>query len=104
MRKAARTDGNQAAIVDALRKAGASVQSLAALGKGVPDLLICYRNTLFLVELKNPKQKPSKRKLTSDQISWHSTWKGTIYVAETAEQVFAVIGANCSTSSEITVI
>ena len=37
MRRAARTDANQAAIVDALRSVGCSVVSLSAVGKGVPD-------------------------------------------------------------------
>lgn len=44
MRRAARTDANQTAIVEALRKCGASVQSLAAVGKGVPDLLVGLRS------------------------------------------------------------
>ena len=38
--RAARVDDNHVAVVEALRKAGAMVQSLAAVGDGVPDLLI----------------------------------------------------------------
>ena len=39
MRRAARTDENHTAIVQALLDAGCSVQSLAAVGCGCPDLL-----------------------------------------------------------------
>ena len=42
MRQAAKVDDNQAAIVEALRSLGASVESLAAVGKGVPDLLVGF--------------------------------------------------------------
>ena len=50
MRFNAKVDLNQTEIVQALRQAGATVQSLAAVGKGVPDLLVCFRNKLYLME------------------------------------------------------
>ena len=53
MRRAAKVDANQAEIVQALRQIGAVVQSLAAVGNGCPDLLVGYRNRLFLLELKD---------------------------------------------------
>jgi hypothetical protein len=40
MRRAAKIDANQPQIVEALRKAGATVHSLAAVGNGIPDLLV----------------------------------------------------------------
>ncbi|HJP47915.1 hypothetical protein [Acinetobacter venetianus] len=43
MRRAAKIDANQTEIVKALRKFGASVQSLASTGKGCPDLLVGFR-------------------------------------------------------------
>ena len=53
MHRRARTDENQLAIVDALRRCGWRVKSLAALGGGVPDLLV-YRTgqPLRLLEVK----------------------------------------------------
>jgi len=57
MRRAARLDGNHKAIVEAYEKRGARVLSLAAVGRGVPDLLVCYRGRVHLVEVKMPQGK-----------------------------------------------
>ena len=67
---AARSDANQAAIVQALRQCGCLVQSLHTVGRGVPDLLICYRGILALVEVKTRGGKLTKR-----QIQWHAEWQ-----------------------------
>ena len=67
-----RIDDNQPEIVEALRKAGASVQSLASLGKGVPDILIGYgQEHMVLCEIKKPGGK-----LNPLQVTWHEAWKG----------------------------
>lgn len=76
MRRAAKTDRNQDEIVQALRAAGATVQSLAAVGHGVPDLLVGFRGQTLLIEVKDSNQPPSKRRLTEDQIKWHGDWRG----------------------------
>lgn len=76
MRIAAKTDANQIQVVSALRAAGASVQSLAAVGKGVPDLLVGYKGTTLLMEVKDGRKPPSAQKLTEDQLKWHGAWKG----------------------------
>lgn len=76
MRRAARTDRNHEEIVEALRAAGASVQSLAAVGQGVPDLLVGFRSQTILMEIKDGSKPPSKRLLTEEQIRWHGAWRG----------------------------
>ena len=76
MRRAAKIDANQAAIVKALRQLGCTVQSLAAVGDGVPDLLVGAFGTTLLMEVKDPKQPPSKRKLKPLQEIWHREWTG----------------------------
>ena len=76
MRRAAKIDKNQPAIVDALRACGAIVQSLAAVGNGCPDLLIGYRGRTILVEVKDGSNVPSAQKLTLDQLLWHAKWSG----------------------------
>lgn len=76
MRRAAKVDRNQAEIVAALRKAGASVQSLAAVGDGVPDLLVGIRGATLLVEVKDGKRPPSERGLNDKQLEWHGAWRG----------------------------
>ena len=48
-----RTDGNQAEVVAALQAYGASVQSLAGVGKGCPDLLVGFRGVTYLLEVKD---------------------------------------------------
>jgi hypothetical protein len=80
MRRARRTDANQKPIVDALREAGASVEVLSDVGRGVPDLLVCTgTGILFLVEIKLPGQK-----LNAMQTAWHQAWHGEVYQVESA--------------------
>ena len=76
MRRAAKIDANQEQIVEALRAVGASVQTLAAIGKGVPDLLVGYQGKTLLLEIKDGRKPPSERRLTEDQLKWHGAWRG----------------------------
>jgi hypothetical protein len=75
-RRAAKVDDNHAAVVVALRKCGAFVQSLAATGNGCPDLLIGYQGKTLLLEIKDGKKPPSAQKLTPEQEQWHANWRG----------------------------
>jgi hypothetical protein len=93
MRRAARVDANQEQVVSALRAAGAQVQSLAAIGKGVPDLLVSFRGNLHLLEIKDGKKPPSARKLTPDQQTWRQTWGAVVEVVTSPEQALKAIGA-----------
>jgi hypothetical protein len=87
MRRAARTDANQTAIVAALRAAGASVQHLHAVGEGCPDLLVGLRGKNYLVEIKDGAKSPSQRGLTPDQQAWHLLWRGDpVTVLHSVEQ------------------
>ncbi|GAB3763573.1 hypothetical protein GCM10028796_17310 [Ramlibacter monticola] len=76
MRRAAKVDRNQPEIVAALRRIGADVFSLAAVGDGIPDLLVGFRGTTYLLEVKDGSKPPSARQLTDDQIKWHAAWRG----------------------------
>lgn len=76
MRRAAKIDANQTQVVEALRAAGATVQSLAAVGQGVPDLLVGFQSKTMLMEVKNGRKPPSQRQLTEDQLKWHGAWRG----------------------------
>jgi len=49
---AKRTDANQAEIVAALRQVGAMVVDLHIVGHGCPDLLVVWRDKLYLMEVK----------------------------------------------------
>ena len=91
MRKAAETDANQTQVVNALRQAGASVQSLAAVGKGCPDLLVGYQGINYLMEVKDGSKVPSAQKLTIDQEHWHSVWKGVVHVVKSKDEALKIL-------------
>ena len=80
MRLRARVDANQAALVQAARGMGASVQVLSQVGRGVPDLLVGFRGLNVLVEVKDGAAPPSARKLTQDESDWHDAWDGQVAV------------------------
>lgn len=96
MRRAAKVDANHAAIVAALRKAGAHVTSLAAVADGCPDLLVGYRSALHCIEVKDGAKSPSQRALTADQVRWHEAALRVgvqAHVVESAEDALRAIGA-----------
>lgn len=94
MRTAARVDANHKRIVEALRGIGCSVQSLAAIGKGCPDLLVGFRGRNYVIEIKDGDKPPSKRRLTPDEEVWHETWNGHVMIVESVTQAFDAIGVN----------
>jgi hypothetical protein len=90
-RTAARIDGNQPQIVSALRAVGAYVLHLHQL-KNCFDLLVGYRGRTFLMEVKDPSQPPSKRKLTPGEAKFREEWRGSPYhVVETADEAIRII-------------
>jgi hypothetical protein len=91
MRRRAKIDANQPAIVKELREAGYSVHSIAQMGKGLPDLLVGKNKLNWLFEIKDPNQKPSQRKLTEDERAWHAAWTGQINVIETAREALNIM-------------
>lgn len=91
--RAAKIDANQEAVVTALRAAGATVQSLANVGKGVPDLLVGFKGQTLLFEVKDGFKAPSARLLTEDQIRWHGSWKGgALAVVDSPDAALRMIG------------
>ena len=95
-RRAARIDDNQTAVVEALRKVGAVVQSLGAVGNGCPDLLIFYAGYLYLMEVKDGAKRPSARALTPDQVKWHADWSGApISVVTSPADAILALGITC---------
>ena len=93
MRRYGRVDDNQKQIVHWLRQAGATVQSLATIGGGCPDLLVGFRDRNYLFEIKDGSKSPSARQLTPDETKWHAEWKGQVYVVERPEAALLIIGA-----------
>jgi Holliday junction resolvase len=91
--RAAKVDANHVQVVEALRAAGATVQSLAGVGKGVPDLLVGHQGHTLLMEVKDGDKSPSQRKLTEDQLKWHGAWNGgTLAVVDGPEAALRALG------------
>lgn len=83
--RAKQVDANQAAVVAALRAAGATVQHLHEVGQGCPDLLVGFRGRNYLVEIKNAAAGGS---LNAEQVKWHRAWRGHVAVFTSPEQGF----------------
>ena len=89
--RAAKIDANQNEIVSALRKAGCSVQILSNVGKGCTDLMVGFNDLTLPMEVKDGNKPPSAQKLTSDQVAWHSEWKGSKVVINSAENAINAV-------------
>lgn len=90
--RAAKVDANQAEIVAALRKVGATVEPLHRVGGGCPDLAVGFRGANYLIEVKDGGKAPSARKLNPAQIEWHGSWRGAVAVASNVDDALAIIG------------
>lgn len=96
MRRAARIDGNQQAVVKALRAYGCAVQTLHTVGKGCPDLLVSANGKNWLFEVKDPTQPTYKQILTAAELAWHTEWRkhgGQVTVIRTYLDALAVISS-----------
>ena len=90
-----RTDGNQTAIVAALRKAGCLVESIADVGNGVPDLLVGFMDglvpCLVVMEVKMPNGR-----LTDKEKAFATRWAGLkdklYFVVRSPEEALKKIG------------
>lgn len=97
IRRTGRVDGNQSDLVRALTSAHWSVQTLAAVGGGVPDLL-CGGN-MPCVWCRRPNRsnllieaKTGNGTLTPDQERWHRDWRGQVAIARTMEEALKIAG------------
>lgn len=93
MRRAAKIDANHADIVKGLRAAGASVQSLAQVGKGCPDLLVGIAGRNYLLEVKNTKSPVPMRFVTPEQQRWMYAWAGQFCLVTSVEDALMIVGA-----------
>lgn len=86
-----RVDRNQPEIVAALRAHGASVQTLHEVGKGCPDLVVGLCGVNLLMEVKDWQQRPSARRLTEDEMTWHGAWRGRVLVVQTIDEALEAL-------------
>ena len=88
MRRAAKVDGPQPAIVERLRSIGVWVQSLGGVGNDCPDLLCWHRGRFFLLEVKEQGERP-----TQGQAQFMAACPGEIHIARTPDEaVRAAVG------------
>jgi hypothetical protein len=88
MRTHGKVDANHTEIVQALRDIGASVQSLASLGNGCPDILVGWMGNNYLMEIKSPGGK-----LTPDESEWDRMWQGDNSIVYSIDDALTIIGA-----------
>lgn len=84
MRRAAKVDGNQQAIVDRLRQCCVSVE---VIGKPV-DLLVCSRGETMLIEVKNPDGKDT---VTKEQAEFLARWPGKVFIVRTPDEAVRMV-------------
>lgn len=87
MRRIAKVDANQPAIVAEFRRLGCTVLHMHKLGQGAPDLAVGKLGVNVLVEIKASK----KDKLTPDEFDFFRDWKGHVSVVVDAEDVARVV-------------
>lgn len=90
-------DSNHKEISTGLVQAGCSVEDLASVGGGCPDLLVahpkCFANVLMEI-------KVDKGKLSPGQVEWHRHWHGPVFVVRTLEDGLRAMGLLESATKE----
>lgn len=92
-RYAKRRDDNEPPIVEALRKAGATVQLL----EQPADLLVGFRGRNTLLEVKNPATRYGRGNDNAagtqhKQRAFRATWRGVVEVVTSPEEALRAIG------------
>lgn len=91
MKRTQSSDDNQPDIVKRYRAHGAEVD---VVSKWRPyDLVVSVAGQTSLVEIKNPEQPPSKRKLSDNERDFHEKWKAPIPIILTIDDVDAHVAA-----------
>lgn len=84
MRRAAKIDKNQPAIVKGLRRVGVQV-IIPNAGDDFPDIITCYRNSWVLIEIKD-QNTPMKR----GQMQFLADAKGKVGIAMNCEEALSI--------------
>ena len=91
MRRYAKIDANQRAIVEYLRAHGCTVVSLATVGGGVPDLLVGRNRVTLLMEVKregvvDKKRGAAQASTNALQADFRAKWRGGPCVVVTSPE------------------
>lgn len=91
MRRAARIDENQPAIVEALRMVGAEVTPLHMVGQGVSDILVSWRQQWIVMEIKNPSKPKRDQQLKPDQVTWIGKQRAPVFIVYTPAEAVGIL-------------
>jgi hypothetical protein len=92
VRHAARIDGNQNEIVEALRSIpDLSVSVTSRVGRGFVDIVVGYRGANFMFELKDPTKPKADQELTPEQQKFHAAWKGQIQKVFSLKEIITTL-------------
>jgi hypothetical protein len=83
-----RRDGNEALIIEGLRRCACDVYHL----NWPADLIVGVAGRNYLLEVKDPEQPPNKRRLTPVEQDFHDNWRGQVAVVETLEEALEAVG------------
>jgi hypothetical protein len=91
MRRRANRDKIHNGIVLVLQSLGATVQDLADVGSGCPDVLVGYGGRNYLFEFKTPGGY-TKAGTKSRQDEWHGSWQGNVHIVTSLEEAMMILG------------
>lgn len=91
MRMRARKDANHKEIAQVFTVLGFTVLDTSMIGDGAPDMIVGYKNTNFLIEIKDGSKPPSARRLTPDEQDFHAKWKGPIAIISSVDEALDLI-------------
>lgn len=86
-----RSDGNHWAIVEGLRQSNHFVVSTHNVGGGFPDIVVSRNGVWCLIEIKDPVQAPSARKLTPAQRRFHDEARAPVYVVTSLQEAIDAV-------------
>jgi len=87
-RHAARTDANQAEIIEAIRLAGYFVCNTSRLGEGFPDILcVNHQQQVILFEIKT-----AAGRLTEAELRFQRDYPGLLFIVRSAEMALEYLG------------
>lgn len=88
-RHSPRRDSNHTLIVNQLQKFGATVADLAAVGGGIPDILVGWNGRNYLFEIKTDDGS-----LNSKQVAFANGWQGQVTTIRSTADALLIILAD----------
>lgn len=91
-RYARATDANHGTILRGLHRLGIWARDTHEVGDGFPDIIAHGRSGFVLLEVKDPAQPPSRRRLTDAEEAFHGSCPGPVAVIHTIQEAVEELG------------